>query len=86
MVKYTEKLNANVFQKVSIHFFFSFLFSRERNKIYVDICKNRPGNDRFVEKMMQTINGAPKNKEVQCDKIIMEDKGKLSEYHRGKGI
>ncbi|KAM6079204.1 dynein axonemal intermediate chain 4 isoform 2-T2 [Theristicus caerulescens] len=49
----------------------------ERNKIYVDICKNRPGNDRFVEKMMQTINGAAKNKEVQCDKIIMEDKGMM---------
>ncbi|KFV95794.1 WD repeat-containing protein 78, partial [Fulmarus glacialis] len=47
----------------------------ERNRIYVDICKNRPGNDRFVEKMMQTVNGAAKNKEVQCDKIIMEDKG-----------
>ncbi|XP_065601855.1 dynein axonemal intermediate chain 4 [Cyrtonyx montezumae] len=47
----------------------------ERNKIYVDICKNRPGNDRFIEKMMQTINGATKNKKVQCDKIIMEDKG-----------
>ncbi|NXI63533.1 WDR78 protein, partial [Anseranas semipalmata] len=47
----------------------------DRNKIYVDICKNRPGNDRFVEKMMQTINGAVKNKEVQCDKIVMEDKG-----------
>ncbi|XP_075615265.1 dynein axonemal intermediate chain 4 isoform X1 [Balearica regulorum gibbericeps] len=47
----------------------------ERNRIYVDVCKNRPGNDRFVEKMMQTINGAAKNKEVQCDKIIMEDKG-----------
>uniref|UniRef100_A0A8B9VBZ4 Dynein axonemal intermediate chain 4 n=1 Tax=Anas zonorhyncha TaxID=75864 RepID=A0A8B9VBZ4_9AVES len=47
----------------------------ERNKIYVDICKNRPGNDRFAEKMMQTINGAAKNKEVQCDKIVMEDKG-----------
>ncbi|KFQ94012.1 WD repeat-containing protein 78, partial [Nipponia nippon] len=49
----------------------------QRNKIYVDICKNRPGNDRFVEKMMQTINGAAKNKEVQCDKIIMEDKGTM---------
>ncbi|KFV19790.1 WD repeat-containing protein 78, partial [Tauraco erythrolophus] len=47
----------------------------ERNRIYVDICKKRPGSDRFVEKMMQTINGAAKNKEVQCDKIIMEDKG-----------
>ncbi|NXX59543.1 WDR78 protein, partial [Scopus umbretta] len=49
----------------------------ERNRIYADICKNRPGNDRFVEKMMQTINGAAKNKEVQCDKIIMEDKGMM---------
>ncbi|KAH0520190.1 WD repeat-containing protein 78 [Microtus ochrogaster] len=25
--------------------------------------------------MMQTFNGAPKNKDVQCEKIIMEDKG-----------
>ncbi|NXT33475.1 WDR78 protein, partial [Pelecanoides urinatrix] len=49
----------------------------ERNRIYIDICKNRPGNDRFVEKMMQTVNGAAKNKEVQCDKIIMEDKGMM---------
>lgn len=24
---------------------------------------------------MQTFNGAPKNKEVQCEKIIMEEKG-----------
>ncbi|KFR07537.1 WD repeat-containing protein 78, partial [Opisthocomus hoazin] len=47
----------------------------ERNRIYSEICKNRPGNDHFVEKMMQTINGAAKNKEVQCDKIIVEDKG-----------
>ncbi|XP_068262518.1 dynein axonemal intermediate chain 4 isoform X3 [Nyctibius grandis] len=47
---------------------------RERNRIYADICKTRPGNDRFVEKMMQTLNGAAKNKEVQCDKIIMEEK------------
>ncbi|NWI08027.1 WDR78 protein, partial [Crypturellus soui] len=47
----------------------------ERNKIYVDVCKNRVGNERFVERMMQTLNGAPKTKEVQCDKIITEDKG-----------
>lgn len=26
---------------------------------------------------MQTINGAPKNKDVQCDKIMKEDKGNL---------
>uniref|UniRef100_A0A8C2TS38 Dynein axonemal intermediate chain 4 n=1 Tax=Coturnix japonica TaxID=93934 RepID=A0A8C2TS38_COTJA len=46
-----------------------------RNKIYAEVCKNRPGNDRFVERMMQTVNGAAKNKKIQCDKIIMEDKG-----------
>ncbi|NXG66327.1 WDR78 protein, partial [Hemiprocne comata] len=47
----------------------------ERNRIYVDMCKTRPGNDHFVENMVQTINGAAKNKEVQCDRTIMEDKG-----------
>ncbi|NXA31560.1 WDR78 protein, partial [Eudromia elegans] len=47
----------------------------ERNKVYVDVCKNRVGNERFVERMMQTLNGAPKSKEVQCDKIVREDKG-----------
>ncbi|XP_058159362.1 dynein axonemal intermediate chain 4 isoform X4 [Dasypus novemcinctus] len=45
-----------------------------RNKNYENLCKNRVGNDLYVERMMQTINGAPKNKEVQCDKLIMEDK------------
>ncbi|NWS72286.1 WDR78 protein, partial [Crotophaga sulcirostris] len=50
---------------------------QERNRVYADICKNRPGNNRFVEKTMQTINAATKTKEVQCDKIIMEDKGML---------
>uniref|UniRef100_A0A674J4N2 WD repeat domain 78 n=1 Tax=Terrapene triunguis TaxID=2587831 RepID=A0A674J4N2_9SAUR len=48
---------------------------QERNKDYIELCKNRVGNDRFVERMMQTLNGAPKNKEVQCEKILMEDKG-----------
>ncbi|XP_058159360.1 dynein axonemal intermediate chain 4 isoform X2 [Dasypus novemcinctus] len=49
-----------------------------RNKNYENLCKNRVGNDLYVERMMQTINGAPKNKEVQCDKLIMEDKGIMS--------
>ncbi|XP_037682886.1 dynein intermediate chain 4, axonemal isoform X1 [Choloepus didactylus] len=50
----------------------------QRNKKYETLCKNRVGNDLYVERMMQTINGAPKNKEIQCDKIIMEDKGIMS--------
>ncbi|XP_006879896.1 PREDICTED: WD repeat-containing protein 78 [Elephantulus edwardii] len=50
----------------------------QKNQKYETLCKNRVGNDLYVERMMQTINGAPKMKEVQCDKIIMEDKGVMS--------
>ncbi|NWH70628.1 WDR78 protein, partial [Piaya cayana] len=57
---------------------------QEQNRIYIEICKNRPGNDRFVENTVQTINRATKNKEVQCDEVIMEDKGRLSDHHIGK--
>uniref|UniRef100_A0A8C6D1P6 Dynein axonemal intermediate chain 4 n=1 Tax=Moschus moschiferus TaxID=68415 RepID=A0A8C6D1P6_MOSMO len=49
----------------------------QRNKNYETLCRNRLGNDLYVERMMQTINGAPKNKDVQCDKILKEDKGNL---------
>ncbi|KFQ53043.1 WD repeat-containing protein 78, partial [Nestor notabilis] len=50
----------------------------ERNKVYTDMCKSKADDDRFVERTMQTINGATKSKEVQCDRIIMEDKGEMS--------
>ncbi|NXX80137.1 WDR78 protein, partial [Urocolius indicus] len=49
----------------------------ERNGIYVAICKSRAENDRIAEKTMQTINEAAKNKQVQCDKITMEDTGTM---------
>lgn len=52
----------------------------QRNNKYETLCKNRPGNDLYVERMMQTFNGAPKNKDVQCDKIIMEDQGNLLHF------
>ncbi|XP_017201696.2 dynein axonemal intermediate chain 4 isoform X3 [Oryctolagus cuniculus] len=51
---------------------------RKKNKNYEMLCRNRLGNDLYVERMMQTFNGAPKNKDVQCDKIVMEDKGIMS--------
>nr|XP_028588974.1 WD repeat-containing protein 78 isoform X1 [Podarcis muralis]XP_028588975.1 WD repeat-containing protein 78 isoform X1 [Podarcis muralis]XP_028588976.1 WD repeat-containing protein 78 isoform X1 [Podarcis muralis] len=47
---------------------------RKKNVAYMELCKNRAGNDRYVNRMMQTIGGAPKTKEMQCDKIIMDDK------------
>uniref|UniRef100_A0A2K6FR43 Dynein axonemal intermediate chain 4 n=1 Tax=Propithecus coquereli TaxID=379532 RepID=A0A2K6FR43_PROCO len=50
----------------------------QRNRKYDILCRNRLGNDLYVERMMQTFNGAPKNKDVQCEKIIMEDKGIMS--------
>ncbi|NXP17447.1 WDR78 protein, partial [Scytalopus superciliaris] len=49
----------------------------ERNKIYTDLCKNKPGNERFAERMVQTLAGAAKNKEVQCETISMADKGMM---------
>ncbi|XP_066453759.1 dynein axonemal intermediate chain 4 isoform X2 [Eleutherodactylus coqui] len=48
-------------------------FINLRNQTYMDLCKNRAGNDRYIERMMQTLNGAPKNKEVQCERIVCED-------------
>ncbi|XP_033007746.1 WD repeat-containing protein 78 [Lacerta agilis] len=47
---------------------------RKKNIAYMELCKNRAGNDRYVNRMMQTIGGVPKTKEMQCDKIIMDDK------------
>ncbi|XP_075688914.1 dynein axonemal intermediate chain 4 isoform X2 [Rhinoderma darwinii] len=49
-----------------------------RNQTYSDLCKNRAGNDRYIERMMQTINGAPKSKEVQCERIVLEDAGVMA--------
>ncbi|KAM4022468.1 dynein axonemal intermediate chain 4 [Anomaloglossus baeobatrachus] len=49
-----------------------------RNETYADLCKNRAGNDRYVERMMQTISGAPKSKEVQCEQILLEDAGVMA--------
>ncbi|XP_041912029.1 dynein intermediate chain 4, axonemal [Alosa sapidissima] len=46
---------------------------RERINAYTELCKNRQGNDKYMERSMQTFNGAPKNKEVQCESITMAD-------------
>lgn len=48
---------------------------RERNNLYMELCKNRMGNDKYVERSMQTFNGAPKTKEVQSEAITMVDAG-----------
>ncbi|KAI1892126.1 hypothetical protein AGOR_G00150750 [Albula goreensis] len=48
---------------------------KEKNNLYTELCKNRMGNDKYVEQMMQTFNGASKTKEVQSEKITMVDAG-----------
>ncbi|XP_044530697.1 dynein axonemal intermediate chain 4 [Gracilinanus agilis] len=51
---------------------------KARNIVYDNLCRNRAGNDLYVERIMQTFNGAPKNKEVQCEKILTDEKGIMS--------
>ncbi|XP_067385458.1 dynein axonemal intermediate chain 4 isoform X2 [Channa argus] len=48
---------------------------QERNSQYVEVCKNRMGNDKYVDRSMQTFNGAAKTKEIQRDRVIMVNKG-----------
>ncbi|XP_077453636.1 dynein axonemal intermediate chain 4 isoform X2 [Stigmatopora argus] len=48
---------------------------KESNSIYIELCKNRLGNDKYVERAMQTFVGAEKHKKVQTDKILMNDEG-----------
>ncbi|NWV99915.1 WDR78 protein, partial [Machaerirhynchus nigripectus] len=49
----------------------------ERNKIYVEICNAKVGSEYFEEKMVQTISGAAKTKEVQCETIAVAEKGMM---------
>ncbi|NXT67748.1 WDR78 protein, partial [Chaetops frenatus] len=49
----------------------------ERNKVYAEICKAKIGSEYFEEKMVQTISGAAKTKEVQCETITMAEKGMM---------
>nr|XP_031361434.1 WD repeat-containing protein 78 [Lonchura striata domestica] len=47
----------------------------ERNKIYAEICEAKIGSEYFEEKIVQTISGAAKSKEVQCETITVAEKG-----------
>ncbi|KAJ3599054.1 hypothetical protein NHX12_033017 [Muraenolepis orangiensis] len=46
---------------------------RERNLIYAELCKNRTGSDKYMERSTQTLNGAAKTKKIQTDKVNMVD-------------
>ncbi|NXR22820.1 WDR78 protein, partial [Cinclus mexicanus] len=49
----------------------------ERNKIYAEVCNAKIGSEYFEEKMVQTISGAAKTKEVQCETITTAEKGTM---------
>ncbi|NXM61673.1 WDR78 protein, partial [Illadopsis cleaveri] len=49
----------------------------ERNKIYAEICNAKINSESFEEKMVQTISGAAKTKEVQCETITVAEKGMM---------
>ncbi|XP_070701689.1 dynein axonemal intermediate chain 4-like [Pempheris klunzingeri] len=45
----------------------------ERNSQYAEVCRNRMGTDKYVDRSVQTLNGAAKNKQVQSDAVVMVD-------------
>uniref|UniRef100_A0A4W6ER68 Dynein axonemal intermediate chain 4 n=1 Tax=Lates calcarifer TaxID=8187 RepID=A0A4W6ER68_LATCA len=49
------------------------LQDKEKNNQYAEVCRNRMGNDKYVDRSMQTLNGAAKNKHVQTDSMAMVD-------------
>lgn len=50
----------------------------KRNRCYVELCKGKPGNEKFVEREMQTMNNAPKTTWIQTDTVVIADTGSLA--------
>ncbi|XP_022059983.1 dynein axonemal intermediate chain 4 isoform X2 [Acanthochromis polyacanthus] len=48
----------------------------ERNNQYAELCRNTMGNDdKYVNRSVQTLDGAAKHKHVQSDNLVMVDAG-----------
>ncbi|XP_077955007.1 dynein axonemal intermediate chain 4 isoform X2 [Gasterosteus aculeatus] len=45
----------------------------EKNNQYAELCRTRMGNNKYVDRAVQTLNGAAKNKQVQSDSNVMVD-------------
>ncbi|XP_053739752.1 dynein axonemal intermediate chain 4 [Synchiropus splendidus] len=48
---------------------------RKRNSQYVKACRSRRSSDKHVDRSMQTLNGAVKNKQIQSDSVVKVDAG-----------
>ncbi|XP_078263518.1 dynein axonemal intermediate chain 4 isoform X2 [Rhinoraja longicauda] len=51
---------------------------KKRNAQYIELCRERVGNDRYIERMAQTFTGALKSKEVQCDRINTKEQAVMA--------
>ncbi|XP_034091989.1 WD repeat-containing protein 78 isoform X3 [Gymnodraco acuticeps] len=51
---------------------------KEKNTQYAELCRNRMGNDKYVERSIQTSNGTTKKIRIQTDKIEMVDEGTMA--------
>nr|XP_057932555.1 dynein axonemal intermediate chain 4 [Doryrhamphus excisus] len=51
---------------------------KESNILYAELCKNKMGNDKYVDRAVQTFVGASKHKKIQSEKIIMHDEGTMA--------
>ncbi|KAJ0059322.1 hypothetical protein NL108_015507, partial [Boleophthalmus pectinirostris] len=47
----------------------------ERNKKYAEICKNRPGNEKYTERSMQTLDPPSKHKQIQSESVNTAETG-----------
>ncbi|XP_035993731.1 WD repeat-containing protein 78 [Fundulus heteroclitus] len=45
----------------------------ERNKQYEEVCRKRISNEKYVDRAMQTLNEASKNKQIQNNLMLMVD-------------
>ncbi|MEQ2229888.1 hypothetical protein ILYODFUR_023562, partial [Ilyodon furcidens] len=48
----------------------------ESNKRYAKVYRNRVTDDKYLDRAMQTMNGATKNKQIQNNLILTVDAGK----------
>ncbi|XP_055497906.1 dynein axonemal intermediate chain 4 [Leucoraja erinacea] len=51
---------------------------KTRNAQYIELCRERVGNDRYIERMAQTFTGAQKSKDIQCDKINTKEQAVMA--------
>ncbi|XP_068459311.1 dynein axonemal intermediate chain 4-like [Clinocottus analis] len=47
---------------------------KERNIQYAELCKNKMGNEKYMARSTQTCNEAPKDKQLQTEKIALVNK------------